>query len=86
MIGAGGSNHLINLAINNLPFNGVSIDVIGKLRKFIENSKHVLSISYKPTNAQFKKSAKLVIVGILLMGLIGFIISILVSLAISGTI
>jgi protein transport protein SEC61 subunit gamma-like protein len=56
-----------------------------KLKKFIENSKHVLSVSYKPTDAEFRKSAKLIIFGIVLMGALGFVISIIVSLIISGT-
>ncbi len=58
---------------------------MGKLKKFIENSKHVLSVSYKPTDAEFRKSAKLIIFGILLMGALGYVISILVSLIITGT-
>lgn len=56
-----------------------------KLKKFIENSKHVLSVSYKPTDAEFRKSAKLIIFGILLMGALGFVISVIVSLIITGT-
>ena len=55
------------------------------MKKFIENSKHVLSVSYKPTDAEFRKSAKLIIFGIILMGALGFVISIIVSLIISGT-
>lgn len=55
------------------------------IKKFIENSKHVLSVSYKPTDAEFRKSAKLIIFGILLMGALGFVISIIVSLIITGT-
>ena len=58
---------------------------MGKLKKFIDNSKHVLSVSYKPTDAEFRKSAKLIIFGILLMGALGYVISILVSLIITGT-
>ena len=59
--------------------------LIENLKKFIDNSKHVLSVSYKPTDAEFRKSAKLIIFGILLMGILGFVISIVVSLIITGT-
>lgn len=45
----------------------------------------MLSVSYKPTDAEFRKSAKLIIFGIVLMGAMGFVISIIVSLIISGT-
>jgi protein translocase SEC61 complex gamma subunit len=58
---------------------------MGSLKKFIDNSKHVLSVSYKPTDAEFRKSAKLIIFGIILMGATGFVIAIIVSLIISGT-
>lgn len=56
-----------------------------RLKMFIDNSRHVLSISYKPTNEEFKRSAKLIIIGILIIGAIGFVIGLIVSLAISGS-
>jgi protein translocase SEC61 complex gamma subunit len=61
------------------------MDMIKTLRTFIDNSKHVLAISYKPTRDEFDKSAKLIIIGILLIGTVGFIIAILVSLIITGS-
>jgi protein translocase SEC61 complex gamma subunit len=61
------------------------MDIVGTVKKFIDNSKHVLSVSYKPTDAEFRKSAKLIIFGIVLMGALGFVISIIVSLIITGT-
>ncbi|MDE1865716.1 MAG: protein translocase SEC61 complex subunit gamma [Candidatus Micrarchaeota archaeon] len=59
--------------------------IMENLKKFMDNSKHVLSVSYKPTDAEFRKSARLIIFGILLMGALGFVISVIVSLIISGT-
>lgn len=56
-----------------------------RFKKFIDNSKHVLSVSSKPTDAEFRKSAKLIIFGIVLMGALGFVIAIAVSLIINGT-
>ena len=58
--------------------------IVQRLKTFIDNSKHVLSISYKPTNQEFKRSAKLIIIGILIIGAIGFVIGLIVSIAISG--
>lgn len=64
----------------------MNIDIVGGLRGFIDNSRHVLNISYKPTNDEFRKSAKMIIISILIIGSMGFIIGILVSLLVTGTI
>ncbi|HIH50676.1 MAG: protein translocase SEC61 complex subunit gamma [Candidatus Micrarchaeaceae archaeon] len=61
------------------------MDVLGKIRKFMANSKHVLSISYKPTKGEFNKAARLIIFGILLIGAVGFVMAIIVSLIITGS-
>jgi protein transport protein SEC61 subunit gamma-like protein len=61
------------------------MNIIDKLKKFITNSRHVLSISYKPTRQEFNKAAKLIIFGILLIGTIGFVIAIIISLIITGS-
>lgn len=55
------------------------------IKKFFTNARHVLSISYKPTRQEFTKAGKLIIFGILLIGIVGFVLSIIVSLIISGT-
>ncbi len=60
--------------------------MIGRIKAFIDNSRHVLNISYKPTNEEFKRSAKMIIISILIIGAAGFIIGIIVSLLITGTI
>jgi protein translocase SEC61 complex gamma subunit len=61
------------------------MDIIGSIKKFIANSRHVMSISYKPSAAEFEKSAKLIIFGILLIGFVGFIIALIISLIITGS-
>ncbi|MGI0100563.1 MAG: protein translocase SEC61 complex subunit gamma [Candidatus Micrarchaeaceae archaeon] len=63
----------------------MKIDIAGSFKKFINNSKHVMSISYKPTADEFNKAARLIIFGILLIGVIGFILSIIISLIITGS-
>ena len=59
--------------------------ILENFKKFIDNCKHVLSISYKPSNEEFGKSAKMIIIGILLMGLLGFLIAVIVSYIITGS-
>jgi len=50
-----------------------------KLKAFMENAKHVMHISYKPNVQEFSKTAKVIILGILIIGVLGFLISIVVS-------
>lgn len=57
-----------------------------KLRAFLDNSKHILHISYKPSMQEFSKTARIIILGILVIGAIGYIISIVVGLLSGSTI
>ena len=59
--------------------------IFDKPKKFLTNSKHVLSISYKPTKGEFNKAARLIIFGIVLIGAAGFVMAIIVSLIITGS-
>ena len=59
--------------------------ILDNLKKFIDNCRHVLSISYKPSREEFSKSAKLIIIGILLMGLLGFMVAVVISYVITGS-
>lgn len=59
--------------------------ILDNLKKFIDDCKHVLSVSYKPSPEEFSKSAKLIIIGILLMGLLGFLIAVVISYIITGS-
>lgn len=61
------------------------MNIQASIKKFITNARHVMSISYKPTREEYEKAAKLIILGILLLGTIGFIVAILVSLVITGS-
>ncbi len=63
----------------------VYMNVFDKIKKFFIDSQHVLSISYKPTRAEYNKAARLIIFGILVIGVIGFIMAIIVSLIITGS-
>ncbi len=61
------------------------MDINATFKKFIDNSKHVMAISYKPNRDEFERSAKLIIFGILLIGTIGFIMALIISLVITGS-
>lgn len=50
-----------------------------KLKIFLENAKHVMHISYKPNMPEFSRTAKVIILGILIIGFLGFIISLIIS-------
>jgi protein translocase SEC61 complex gamma subunit len=55
-----------------------------RLRSFWTNSKHVINISYRPKNDEFKKTAKVIIIGILIVGILGLVLGIIISLIIVG--
>lgn len=61
------------------------MDILGSLRDFINNSKRVMNISYKPGMDEFKKSAKVVLMGILIIGVSGFIIGLIIYYIMTGT-
>ncbi|MCL5262323.1 MAG: protein translocase SEC61 complex subunit gamma [Candidatus Marsarchaeota archaeon] len=55
------------------------------LSRFVQNSRHIISISYKPTQLEFNKSAKIIILGIVLIGVLGLVFAIMISLIVTGT-
>ena len=61
------------------------MNISASFKKFISNSRHVMGISYKPTSEEFNKAARLIIFGILIMGAIGFVLAIVISLIITGS-
>lgn len=56
------------------------IGIAGKLKAFIEKSKRVWLILKKPTRKEFEMVAKISAIGILVIGLVGFLISIIIQL------
>ncbi len=62
----------------------MNLNISKRFRDFISNSKHILNISYKPTNEEFLRSAKIILLGILLIGGSGVIIGIILSLIATG--
>jgi protein translocase SEC61 complex gamma subunit len=63
----------------------IAMDIIGKIKNFISNARHILYVSYKPTPERYWKTAKIILVGIILMGSLGFVIAIVISLATTGS-
>lgn len=62
----------------------MNLNLAAKFKNFITNSKHVLNISYRPTNEEFKRSAKIIILGIIAIGVMGFVIGIIISFITTG--
>ncbi|OJI06702.1 MAG: protein translocase SEC61 complex subunit gamma [Candidatus Micrarchaeum sp. ARMAN-1] len=62
----------------------MDMNVVKRLRSFWTNSRHIINISYRPKNDEFKKTAKVIIIGILIVGVLGLILGIIISLAIAG--
>ncbi len=58
----------------------MNLDVRKRLSTFYGNSKLVLGVSYKPTPEVFKKTLKIVLLGVLVLGFLGFIIATIVNL------
>jgi protein translocase SEC61 complex gamma subunit len=58
-----------------LQFNPVQ-----KIMQFYDDSKRLLSVSYKPSNDEFKRTLKIVLFCTIILGVIGYIISIIVGL------
>ncbi len=62
----------------------MNIDISKRLHSFWTNSKHILSISYRPNPDEFKKTAKVIIIGILIVGVLGLVLGVIISLIIAG--
>ena len=63
----------------------VSMKLIDNMKALVENSKRVMNVSYRPTEQEFKKSAKVIILGILIIGVLGLVIAIIISLIVTGS-
>ncbi|MGC8587215.1 MAG: protein translocase SEC61 complex subunit gamma [Candidatus Micrarchaeia archaeon] len=57
----------------------MKFDIVQKLKQFYADSKHVLSVSYKPDMPTFKRTLKIVLFGILIIGILGYIISLIID-------
>lgn len=64
---------------------GIRMDIVKKLKNFMENSRRVMNISYKPTMEEFRKTAKVVLIGIVIIGVAGFLIGTVLYFVTTGT-
>ncbi len=53
--------------------------VQAKLNSFMSNARHILNVSYKPGPDEFNRTAKVIVLGILLIGVLGYVISLIVG-------
>jgi len=52
---------------------------MSKLSDFLSSSRRILSISKKPTSKEFWMMAKIIGIGIILIGVIGYLIKLIIS-------
>ncbi|MEM0086989.1 MAG: protein translocase SEC61 complex subunit gamma [Candidatus Micrarchaeaceae archaeon] len=57
-----------------------NFNISQKLKQFYEDSKHVISVSYKPDMSTFRRTLKIVLFGTLLVGVLAYVIYIVMSL------
>ncbi len=51
-----------------------------KIKGFHQNAKHIMNVSYKPNMDAFMRTLKIVLLGTLIFGIAGFLISVLIGL------
>ncbi|MEM4396834.1 MAG: protein translocase SEC61 complex subunit gamma [Candidatus Woesearchaeota archaeon] len=56
------------------------VNVFIKIKEFISHSKIVFNVTKKPTADEFKKTALISALGILFIGLVGYLITFILSL------
>lgn len=57
----------------------MKLNILSRLKTFYSNSRHVMSVSYKPDMDTFRKTIKVVLIGTLLLGFIGLVISLIIG-------
>jgi protein translocase SEC61 complex gamma subunit len=58
----------------------MAFDPITSVKRFISDSKHIMSLSSKPSNDEFKRTLKVVLFGTIVLGVFGFVVSLIVGL------
>ncbi len=56
------------------------MEILGKLKAFYEKSKRVWLVLKKPSKKEFEMVAKVSAIGVLVLGAIGFLVSIIIKL------
>lgn len=58
----------------------MKLNPIPSIMQFLDDAKRMLAISYKPGPDEFKRTLKIVLLGTLILGALGYIISLIVGL------
>jgi protein translocase SEC61 complex gamma subunit len=53
---------------------------VASLRSFFANARHIMSVSSKPSPDEFTRTLKVVLLGAIVLGIFGFVISLIVGL------
>jgi len=54
-------------------------NIVASTKQFINESRRILSISYRPTHDEFMRTMKIVLLGVLILGVAGFIIALIIG-------
>lgn len=58
----------------------LDLDIIKHIRNFYADSKRVLEVSYKPDSVTFRRTIKIVLIGTILLGALGFVVAEIVGI------
>lgn len=58
----------------------MDLNPMPKIRGFISDSRHIFSVSYKPDMQTYKQTLKVVVIGILIIGALGYVIAEIIKL------
>lgn len=58
----------------------MNLNPIPRIKSFYADAKHVMGVSYKPDMDTFMRTLKIVLIGVLILGVMGFIISEIIRL------
>jgi protein translocase SEC61 complex gamma subunit len=58
----------------------MNFNPVQALMQFLEDANRILGLSYKPSTEEFKRTLKIVLFCVLILGAAGFIISLLIGL------
>ena len=58
----------------------MKLDILPSIKSFYDNARHILHVSYKPTMEHFQKTLRIVLLGTLIVGVMGYVIYLLISL------
>jgi protein translocase SEC61 complex gamma subunit len=61
----------------------MKLNPIPRIKSFINDSKRIFGVSYKPNMDAFKRTLKIILIGILILGVMSYVISSILGFVIS---